>query len=246
MRIKVLQWNIWYQENVNNILELIRDIDPDIFCLQELTVNAESTHWIDVPVYIAQHTKTYHAYHSAHTNKQWESIGNGIFSKYPLGDSEYFFVTEGKSGSDDYSDEWRVCVSTRVLFPQGKFLDIATTHLSYTHAFEEIPAKKREVQNLSQYIQSRKENFLITGDFNLVPDAVSFQQIHSQFQSCWPSYDQPSWTTKPFSYNGFVATERKWRLDYVFSTHDIRVIHSEIIETPYSDHLPLLVEIEIP
>lgn len=44
MRIKVLQWNIWYQENVNNILELIRDIDPDIFCLQELTVNAESTH----------------------------------------------------------------------------------------------------------------------------------------------------------------------------------------------------------
>ncbi len=70
MRIKVLQWNIWYQENVNNILELIRDIDPDIFCLQELTVNAESTQWIDIPHYIAQHTKTYHAYHSAHTNKQ--------------------------------------------------------------------------------------------------------------------------------------------------------------------------------
>lgn len=36
MRIKILQWNIWYEEKPENIVKTVQEIKPDIFCLQEL------------------------------------------------------------------------------------------------------------------------------------------------------------------------------------------------------------------
>jgi endonuclease/exonuclease/phosphatase family metal-dependent hydrolase len=34
-------------------------------------------------------------------------------------------------------------------------------------------------------------------------------------------------------------------LDYIFASKDIKVASSEIVNTDYSDHLPILVELEI-
>ena len=60
-----------------------------------------------------------------------------------------------------------------------------------------------------------------------------------------PDYHEKTWTTKPFSYNGFSENSLNWRLDFVFGTKDIKVISSEIIKTDLSDHLPILIKIEI-
>jgi exonuclease III len=54
MKIKILQWNIWYQENVVNILKLIEEYNPDILCFQELTFNCEYNPDIHVADYIAE------------------------------------------------------------------------------------------------------------------------------------------------------------------------------------------------
>ena len=246
MKVKILQWNIWYKENPDNILDVIRTIDPDIFCLQELTINSKWTDYRDVPKYIAEKTGTYSSYYSAHTNKEGWSIGNGVFSKYPIMELSNFFVQEGVAGSVDYSEEGRICVEARIIFPDSNYLDVATTHLSYTHAFEMNPKKVLEVDNLLEFIKTKKNYFLLAGDLNLTPESFLIQQIWRYLWSCWPEFEQPTWTTKPFSYHWFEATECLWRLDYLFATKDIRVLHSEIIDTEYSDHLPVLIEIELP
>ena len=53
-----------------------------------------------------------------------------------------------------------------------------------------------------------------------------------------------TWTTKPFSYNGFEATKLDYKLDYVFTSDDITVKDIRVIKTEYSDHLPILCEID--
>ena len=37
MKIKLLQWNIWYKENIDNILKVINEVKPDIVTLQEIS-----------------------------------------------------------------------------------------------------------------------------------------------------------------------------------------------------------------
>lgn len=58
-------------------------------------------------------------------------------------------------------------------------------------------------------------------------------------------YDQKTWTTKPFSYNGFEANTLDWRLDYIFGSSDMVVNSSEMLQTEFSDHLPVIVELNI-
>ncbi len=41
MKLTLLQWNIWYKEDIRNIAKEIKRINPDIVSLQELTVNLE-------------------------------------------------------------------------------------------------------------------------------------------------------------------------------------------------------------
>jgi len=38
MKLKILQWNIWFQERAENILKVIKRINPDIICCQEVTI----------------------------------------------------------------------------------------------------------------------------------------------------------------------------------------------------------------
>ena len=37
-----------------------------------------------------------------------------------------------------------------------------------------------------------------------------------------------TWTTKHFSYNGFTETELNWKLDYIFTTKDIKVKETKV------------------
>lgn len=41
MKLSVLQWNVWYKEDIRNIAKFLREHPADVICLQELTI------WID-------------------------------------------------------------------------------------------------------------------------------------------------------------------------------------------------------
>lgn len=101
------------------------------------------------------------------------------------------------------------------------------------------------MERLLDFFEGHRGNFVFTGDLNLSPDSRFLKYIEKYVKNCGPAYDEHTWTTKPFSYNGFEEDELRWRLDYVFATQDIVVLSSEIIQTNYSDHLPILVEIEV-
>ena len=38
MIIRLLQWNIWYKEKITNIVKTLKQLNPDIICMQELTI----------------------------------------------------------------------------------------------------------------------------------------------------------------------------------------------------------------
>lgn len=244
--MRILQWNIWYKERIENVLKTLHDVDADIVCLQELTIGHERNGGIDTPKYLADKLGFNYFYKEAQTlTRKGEegSYGNGIFSRYPIIKTNFKYIQEPQaSDSGDYSKEGRVYIETTVRVEEQEY-EIGTVHMSYTDRFAPTPAKTKESDELIKVMCTKKSNFLIGGDFNALPSSYTIKEVTKYLKNAGPDFGQKTWTTKPFSYNDFEVSAMDWRLDYVFATHDISIISARVIKTEYSDHLPILVEI---
>ncbi|MEN9390267.1 MAG: hypothetical protein RLZZ283_367 [Candidatus Parcubacteria bacterium] len=254
--MKLLQWNIWYKENIKNVLELIREINPDIITLQELTINSwrqaivnqncNETH--DTAKYIADELGFNYYFKEGQAEKVdgvEQILGNAIFSRYPIVKQNFSYIQEPLDTSLpilDYSLEGRVYLEV-TLDVEGKELTVGTTHMSYTHRFLPTPAKDAETNKLLEILKEKKSNYIFAADFNSLPDSRVITETQRILKNAGPALTENTWTTKPFSYNGFDANTLDWRLDYCFATPDVLVTSAKVIETDYSDHLPILIEI---
>lgn len=242
MKLSVLQWNVWYKESADNILQELKRLEADIVCLQELTTNSAASPRRDIPAEIAALGYNPYFVHSLHDDEV--DMGNGIFSKLPISNARHVFVQHETPDSEDYSHENRIYLEVTVKTETGLFA-IGTVHLSYTEEFLSTTEKDQETDRLIAAIEPNKERFVLTGDFNALPGSYTINALGKKLTSAGPGYDESTWTTKPFSYNGFEANKLEYRLDYVFTTPDIGVSDSRIIQTAASDHLPILTTIEI-
>jgi endonuclease/exonuclease/phosphatase family metal-dependent hydrolase len=246
--IKILQWNVWYHEKYENIVEFVKHTNADIVCCQELTVNfAEANPGIDVPAEIAK-ACNYNYYYQPVTaysdNGEEVRQGNGIFSKLPILEKNFKYVQKVYPSIKSYDTEDRAYVEV-TLGINNKRLKVGTVHLSYSTAFAMTEKRLAEAESLYKAVESNHEKFIFACDLNAKPDSPIVKKLEEMFIHADPNTDRPTWTTKPFSYQGFKANSRDWRLDYIFATEDINILENRILDTPYSDHLPILTEIQI-
>ena len=247
MIVKILQWNIWYEEDPRNVAGLIKRINPDIACLQEVTTGFHQN--IDVIQTICDVMSGADVnYKQAQSWKTKSGVnrgqGNAIFSKYPIKKSFFNYLQSELFNTTHFDKEGRIYIEITV-FIEGKELTIGTTHLSYIHRFIDTKAKNKQIDKLEERINQKHNNYVLLGDFNSPPDSLVIERIRNYLINCGPNFKHKTWTTKPFIEGDFIENKLNWRLDYAFSTKDVNVINTEIIQTEFSDHLPLLVTIEV-
>lgn len=241
MNVRILQWNVWYKEPIETIAQNIKELHPDIICLQELTSGLQKDNPNTVG-YIAKILGGYDFHGAAMDNQAGFTQINAIFSKFPITmrRQEWINTPHGRGG---YDDEYRSYVEVEISIDDKK-LTVGTTHMSYTDQFEETHRKKQETDNLISHLSTNKP-YVLTGDFNALPDSYTIAEINKILVNAGPAVDQNTWTTKPFSYNGFASKNLDWRLDHVFVSSDIHVVSSDIKITSASDHLPILTTIRL-
>lgn len=234
--IKLLQWNIWNNEDIDNIIKELKRIKADIVCIQELKFKDGD----DTKLRKLNELYPYIYYGKADTFKDNSSQYNAILSKYPIYDKKSIHVREpSQCKKRDYSKEGRVYVEAKMKI-ENRELTIGTTHLSYTDKLKDTNDKDKEVIKLISCI--KKENYILTGDFNSPKTSKYISWLE---ESLVNNDTSNTWTTKPFSYNGFEETELNWKLDYIFTSTDIKVKETKVIDTKYSDHLPILITFEL-
>jgi endonuclease/exonuclease/phosphatase family metal-dependent hydrolase len=236
--ISLLQWNTWYDEKTEHIVEFIRDHRADILCLQELTG--------DEPRILADALG--YQLHSQElpivsTTGEKRLLHNAILSRFPMTNRRIEWIND-PAARGGYGGEARAYVAVE-LDVNSNAVTIGTTHLSYTHEFEDAGFKRDETDRLLKAIAGQGDRFVLAGDLNAMPGSYTVSELAKRFVSAGPDDDQKTWTTKPFSYNGFEANTLDWRLDYVFMTPDIRSVKSAVLPTKYSDHLPVRVELAL-
>lgn len=242
MKISILQWNVLYLEKADNILKLIKFVDADVVCLQELTQHSEVNPHRDIPAEIG--SLGYHCYYKAPEKDSTLTLGNGIFSKFPLSNLRQVYLIHADPSNKDFPQFDRGYIEARLNLPNTT-LTLGTAHLSYSPHFTFFPAKQAEAEKFLDTISPNRQRFIVTGDFNATPDSNLIQELDNILVHAGPDYSEPTWTTKPFEMHDFKADTLDWRLDYVFTTPDVKLVSSKIVETDFSDHLPVLVEVEV-
>jgi endonuclease/exonuclease/phosphatase family metal-dependent hydrolase len=241
MLLSVLQWNIWYKEPITNIAQFLKDNPADIICLQELMHNWPDQEVADTSRYIAEALGyDYQEIILEHPGEDWGQA-NGIFTKLPIIESKKTLIND-HTGLGGYSDENRGYLEVTVGVG-GKDITVATTHMSFTEHFVDTPRKQVETDKLISHFKDR--NYILTGDLNATPHSQTVKSIEKHLRNAGPGYKEATWTTKPFLVEDFSAKDLDWRLDYVFASSDIQISSAKVLQTTYSDHLPLLVTVNI-
>ena len=247
MNISLLQWNVWIFEKKENLLELIKAVKPDIICLQELTIGSTFQDGANVAEYLAIELG-YNQFHKSIPNlAPSDGVGdlaNGILTRFPIVSTDWQWVQEPTSGGKMYDDQYRLYTEAKIQVGEIA-LRVGTTHMSYTHKFSNTPLRQAESDRLLNILESKNDKYIITGDFNAVPESYLVPKVERLLKHAGPDYEVKTWTTKPFSYNGFEETDLNWRLDYVFTSRDIEAVSSEVVQTDFSDHLPILTQLRI-
>lgn len=244
MKISVLQWNVWYKEKADNIISFLKSQDADILCLQELTTGSHINPLRNLPEEIAAlgYNPLFQQTLEKQKGTEYYHMGNGIFSKFPITGNRHVYIQHEVPGGG-YELENRVYVEAR-LDINGKPFTIGTVHMSYIEEFKTTEGKKAETERLIGAIKQNTEHFLLTGDLNATPGTETIRMLDEVLSSAGPTYDQPTWTTKPFEHLDFKANTLDWRLDYAYATKDVKIVSGKILQTDASDHLPILIEID--
>jgi endonuclease/exonuclease/phosphatase family metal-dependent hydrolase len=250
MEISILQWNAWYKEKPTSIINFLKEVDADVLCLQELTQTSEYNPGINIPELIESELALQPAFFVAQTWASGGEVlrdqGNAIFSKYPIRDKRKFAIQDFVYDDPNFDEEGRDYIEADIDI-NGMLLTVGTTHMSYTDRFAGSLRRSTEDSKLIEYIGYDRTNFYFSGDLNATPKSQIINNIPRQtnLRIASPPYDENTWTTKPFSYQGFNVDTLKYRLDYAFASHDIRILSTKILQTTVSDHLPILTVIKI-
>jgi endonuclease/exonuclease/phosphatase family metal-dependent hydrolase len=228
MNLSVLQWNVWFREAADNIIGFVKEVDADILCLQELTTHSKVNRDRNIPAEIAK--LGYEYYYEKTIQRSDINLGNGIFSKYPITSKRHVYIQHEDKEIRDYTKENRIFVEVTINI-NGQELTVGTIHLSYSDYFTITDSREKEFQQLLNAISQNKNRFILTGDFNAEPESKIIKLLDDHLVNAGPDYKNKSWTTKPFVHNDFKADTLDWRLDYVFTSRDLKVLSSDILKT---------------
>ena len=242
MHLTVLQWNVWFKENIERVIDVLKAQDADIICLQELTRGYIEQSQENTWEYIAHGLGYEYRVQEipiVTPEAQW-SQANAIFSRYPITNKVVHWIHEPRD-FEDLTDQYRGYLEITVDV-KGNHFTIATTHMS----FNTDPNNDQELQTLLSIVDSKQSHFILTADLNALPDSQRVAELEKRLHHAGPPYDQKTWTTKPFRHEDFEAATLDWRYDFVFTSQDVNVADARIVQTDVSDHLPILTAIELP
>lgn len=244
MRIKIVQWNIFYKEKFSNIASVLKKINPDIVCLQEVRVNSRFNPGIEGPTFIAKKLKLNYFFQGAHFFLNDETQGNAILSRFPIEKSHFKhtqkFNPKKITGS---KHEGRSYTQVILKTEQGR-LTVGTSHVSFADGFKVDPKRKKEMDNLIKELRKHQQRYIFGGDLNAVPQSYLVKEIRKSLRNVGPKFSEISADKNVYNESAKVG-RKSVRIDYLFATKDIKVKSAKILKTKYSDHYPIVATIEV-
>jgi len=239
MQIKLLSWNIWQGNHFSEIADFLKTQNPHVIGLQEV-VERDGTNTAVKLADILGYQCTY--YRAIDKNGFGVPQGNAILSSFPIIESKCHFLSDSNLYKETAETEPRIAVEANIQV-KDETLTVFSVHLAYSHMFKESTMRDLQVDNLIKLLPMSKT--ILLGDFNSHPDSLYMKKLNQVLSNTDDDLTSPTWTIYPFDYQGFKEIELRHRLDYIFTSKDIKVESFKVETSKGSDHLPISAVIEV-
>ena len=215
--------------DLQRIADVINREHPDLVGLQEVDRGVKRTEARDEIAELAKLTNMQFAF--AHNlDYQGGQYGVAILSRFPIG------AIDHQKFENRREAERRGMIRVEVKF-EGKAINFVTTHLDYQ--FED--GRLFEAEQMLKFLKDIKGPLIVVGDFNDEPVGTSYKLMSQGFDDAWMrSRAKGEGLTYP-------ADKPVKRIDYIFTRQADRVKAKKawVVNTPASDHLPLVADLEL-
>lgn len=223
--------------DVERVAEVIAALRPDVVALQELDVGRARTRGVDQAHKLAELLKMKSRFHPAMKVEE-ELYGDAILTALPerLIRADSLPQYKRVPGLEPRGAVW-----VAIDIGGGRELQVINTHLGL------IPREQQRQAAALIDDWLADEQFtapaVLLGDFNATPYSKTYRMLRAAMRDAQLGRPRPPTATFPSNFPFM-------RIDHVFLAGDIKVC---AVESPYdvrarqaSDHLPLLVELELP
>lgn len=223
--------------DLERVVAVIAEHEPDIVCLQELDVGRARTGGVDQAGAIAERLSMSVRFHAAMTVEA-EEYGDAILTRWPerLIRVGALPTVRGIPGLEPRGALW-----ARVEKDGCPPLNVLTTHLGLVPREQRLQAAALVGKDWMGHAECQGPTVL-AGDFNATSITRPYQALVRRLADCQREVGQKP-TIKTFP-SGFPAI----RIDHVFVSPHIRVTKVQAAYSPLarmaSDHLPLIVDFE--
>ena len=272
--LRVLQWNVmaWDQGNEQQNIEQgghalrplmmkeVKDQEADVLCFEEFFESKDSLVFGSNISMISQ--MGFPFYYFPNRNEDTESpSGLAIFSKYPIIDTAAFSLNLNRKGAqliyvDIKAQEKTFRIFTMHLIPI-QFADWENRREMNQEIYGE--ARSGSYQNILKklirgyeirYYQSDLAGkkiaqspypAIVCGDFNDVPNSSTYFNIKGNLQDPFLKKGSGRGRTTRTSFGLISPT---LRIDYILASRNFKVQQFEISHVPYSDHFPVITDLQ--
>ncbi len=256
--MKLISFNIGLKiSNSLPVAKLLRQLDADFICLQEVARHFEKTTFpkyrskAEIDKILATH------YPYRFFGPQWVSRkifahgklhrdygglieqGNYILSKYPIiaAHNEHYF--KHYSLEIDHTNFAKIdhprSVAMAEIKCNQKSFTLANVHGTYSTNKVDTPRSLKQSQYLINLKKRVKGPFILAGDFNVIPNTKSIKMLNRHYNNM----------TKKFGIITTLPGKKIMAIDNYFINNKIKPIALQTLQTTISDHLPLLFDFEL-
>lgn len=227
------------------MLNHINRIDADIVCLQEVLVY-KSGNRLTLPALREAMRQYPYTYYDFKKYNRYRQFGNVVFSRYPLINKQTIRYESNSNISSQCdvvvgNDTLRLIVNHLESFglvSQDFDLDsLSSGHFTETSLVRKLThtseLRRKQVIQVRKAIHHSPYPVIALGDFNALPISLVYWTMNLGMRDCFAES----------SVGRYGATYRRRgigiRIDYIFTSRQLRPLNCRVDHATYSDHYPL-------
>ncbi len=231
--LRIVTYNIHHAEgvdgklDVDRIVGILRALNPDVVCLQEVDRNLPRTQHMDMPALFAEKLGMPVVFEPNYRFEGGE-YGNAILSKWPIVSHKNHALPNPENV------EPRGCLQVELLAGQTP-VQVFCTHLGLR-----APERAAQAEAIVALLPA-KGPVVLCGDMNENEQGAGMKAFLARLQDTLLPEPAPSWS--------FPAPKPARRIDYILASEAWTAKEGSIVRTPEtavaSDHLPLVAVLEL-
>lgn len=253
MKIKIVCLNLWHGGRLwDAMVDFLRAEDADILALQELydasnpSLERRFRSLIELREALAY---PYYSFAPSDTDNLPEGkvvLGNAVLSKLPVTKTEVTFI--GSEYRDDYTDtpeNWplrpRNLQHVEIQSAVG-LLNVYNFQGVWDLDGDNFSPERKKMSEMILKVIDGKSNVILAGDSNAKETNPALRAIESKLVSVFGDQRTTSFNMRRKDNPGYATAV----VDHMYVSPSIEVVSAAMPDVDISDHLPLVVELNIP